>query len=189
MTEEHLLNAADLCTPTRWIVLTGAPAAGKSTIIQELKRHGVRAIDELARDEIGKQPAVRSRDAELAFQSTVIDRIRSLETTLPANEFIVFDRGLPDGIAFLRYSRLESDWVKPLCYPRRYACVILVEQVPERLVNWDELRKDREFDHDRLEELIQEAYHEVGYQPVRLPFMPIADRVRFVLQAGRAKHV
>jgi predicted ATPase len=172
-------------TRTKWIVLTGAPAAGKSTIIAGLKERRVRVVSELARAEMAHVDLIESTVDEAAFQEALIRRMWDLENTLSPNEVVVFDRGLPDGIGFLKYAGLESSWVTKLCYTHRYNQVILVDRVPAHFVGDDHLRRARAFDPVRLEQCVEEGYRSVGYKPTRLPFMPLANRLEYVMSQAK----
>src|SRR5688572_20788949 len=63
-------DAAHAMAQTEWCVLTGAPGAGKSTIIKELQRRGYQVVPEVARQYMHQE-----RQRGQAIEEIVADQL------------------------------------------------------------------------------------------------------------------
>lgn len=169
---------------TQWIVITGAPCSGKTTVIRELERRGWRVVHETARRYIEEELArgrslnqIRGSDP-LAFQREILRRKAVIEEGLPPEERVFLDRGVPDSVGYYRLSGLDDREPQALGHRFRYHRVFLFERLP---VATDEVRDENEATAARLDALIRAAYAEAGYAPVIVPVLPVERRVRFVL--------
>jgi predicted ATPase len=168
----------------RQFVLTGGPGVGKTTLVGCLSRLGFGMVRETARDVIVEQ---RSRDGEslpwrdrTAFQLLVLEQQLIRENR--ATSSIVFcDRGIPDGIAYLRIAGLPVP--KPIAENARdrYELVFLLEPVGE--VPADGVRYEDPETAARVHALIFEVYTELGYSVVRIPALPIAARAEILIRS------
>lgn len=192
--ELERLAQASLAGPslrrTEWCVITGAPGAGKTTLIAALASHGFRVQADTARAIIQQEidqgrttDQVRQNEAmyrRLVFLTMVLEA-----GSIPKNELIFLDYALPDNIAFTRLAGLpvEKDlWDAARLY--RYRRVFLLRPLP--LLQPDPIRKEGEDARRRLAELIQSTYLELGYQPVEVPVASVEQRVSFVIQRVHA---
>ena len=169
--------------PTRWYVITGAPCAGKTSVIRELERRGYPAVDEAARAFIeeclaaGKTLAAIRAD-ELAFEAEILRRKVRIEATLPPERITFLDRAVPDSIAYFKAAGLD---VAPCDAPSRrmrYAGVFLLERLG---FEKDPVRAEDDRAAARLESLLAAAYRQLGYTPVRVPVWPVGRRADFIL--------
>ena len=74
--------------PTGWYVITGAPCAGKTSVVLNLERRGYPVVHETARAYIEeRQSAGESlaliRSDELAFEREILRRKIEIEASLP----------------------------------------------------------------------------------------------------------
>jgi predicted ATPase len=114
--------------------------------------------------------------AKRAFDLAVLDRARAIEDA----QWIFFDRGLVDASVALQHAtgRPSSTTLGP--FDRYYHRVFLTPPWPEIYV------KDRARQHS-MEEAISEyerlfaAYKELGYEPIILPKISVAERANFLL--------
>lgn len=95
---------------TNWCVITGAPCSGKTSVVKELERRGYQVVHESARAYIDQQLAAGKRldqikADERTFENHILNAKRAIESTLPPEETIFFDRGLPDSIAYFKLAR------------------------------------------------------------------------------------
>jgi predicted ATPase len=170
-------------TPPHY-VLTGGPCAGKTTVSLEIKKRGYSVLEESARaviDEMlgeGKTlDAIRSDEG--AFQKAVLRRKVVLEANIPQDQVIFLDRAIPDSIAYYRENKVpEDEELWSACRAARYAKVFLLELLPPVA---DNARNESPELAARLQATLDRGYRELGYEPVRVPVMPVKERTDFIL--------
>lgn len=168
---------------TRWCVITGAPCSGKTAVISELARRGLQVVPEAARSFIDVELKKGRRLAEIKsdparFEGHIFRTKLDIEAQLPAHERLFLDRALPDSIAYFRLEGLDPAEPRRQSRRVRYSRVFLFEQI-EFIA--DPVRSENAETAARIEHLIEEAYSDLGYAIVRVPFMPIPARTDFVL--------
>ena len=168
------------------VVITGAQCTGKTTIIEKLKELGYYTVPEAAREVIEEQEKIGS-DAlpwknKLAFQKLVLKKQIELEESIPENAKIVFlDRGIPDGIAYLKAAQIpvpEEFYLAAKKY--RYNFVFLLDELP--FYEKDNARKESPEERKIIQKEIKKVYEELGYKVIQVPFMSVEERVRFILE-------
>lgn len=169
---------------TRWIVLTGAPCSGKTSIIRELERRGFSVIHETARALIQAELKKGRRLLEiradpLTFQRRVLNRKAALEAALPPDRTVFLDRGLPDSIAYFRFHGLDPAPAVAAASRFRYRAVMLLDRLP---LEPDPVRSEDPAAAARLEELLRTAYEALGYPVQRVPVRPLRERTDRVLR-------
>lgn len=112
------------------------------------------------------------------FEGRIFRIKLAIEARLPAEERLFFDRALPDSIAYYRLEGLDP--TEPRRHSRRvrYRRVFLFERIEFMK---DSVRTEDAETAAHIERLIEEAYTDLGYTFVRVPVMPVAERVDFVL--------
>lgn len=173
--------------PTRWYVVTGAPCAGKTSVIRELDRRGYPVVAETARAYIEERRAAGEtleaiRADELAFETEIMRRKIRLEAALDPDRVAFLDRAVPDSIAYFIAAGLDA---APCAGPSRrvrYAGVFLLERLA---LEKDPVRIEDDRDAARLEALLDEAYRRLGYTPVRVPVRPVQRRTDRILALVR----
>jgi predicted ATPase len=165
-------------------VLTGGPGAGKTTLVEALAATGLPVVPESGRAIIRDQVAAGGdalpwRDAA-RFAEAMIEADITAYRTAPAGP-VIFDRGIPDTIGYLRLTGLPV--------PRRLAAAARRARYGRIFVAppWPAIyRTDSERRQDLAEarathDAIVAAYRELGHRPLRLPRTGVAARVRYVL--------
>ena len=104
---------------TNWCIITGAPCSGKTAVIDEIKRRGIRVIHEVARAYIDRQlkKGLQLRQIKtdaLQFERHILHEKVRIQASLPATATIFFDRGIPDSIAYFKLEGLDP--TEPLRY-------------------------------------------------------------------------
>jgi predicted ATPase len=169
---------------TEWIVITGAPCSGKSSVISSLEAQGYRVVHETARayiDELltsGKSVQEIKADP-LNFERTILYRKLAIEANLPENKMIFLDRGIPDSIAYFLSAGLDPS--EPLEKSRvvRYRKIFHFQRL--RLQN-DHVRAEDERMAENLENLLRQSYEMLGYPVVHVPVLTVKQRVDFILE-------
>ncbi|GAA2626447.1 AAA family ATPase [Dactylosporangium fulvum] len=167
----------------RRFVLTGAPGAGKTTIVAALRARGVCTVAEAATDVIARRQAAGVAEpwTEAGFLDRIaaLQRRRQLTAVAPVQ---VFDRSPVCTLALAVYSgqqptaRLHAELERTAgLYDRRVLLVRplgFVTPTPARRISYTESL--------RFERIHEEVYREQGYELVEVPPAPVDERVALV---------
>ncbi|MGD8368543.1 MAG: ATP-binding protein [Desulfobacterales bacterium] len=170
--------------PTRWTVITGAPCSGKTTVIRRLEQKGFRVVHEVARAIIDGQMA-RGLSLEQIksdpdrFERGILERKLAIESDLPEDEEIFFDRGIPDSIAYFQIEGLDPAAPTAASRIRRYRRVWFFERLS---CEPDRARTEDDALAARIEGLLLASYRRAGYGVTRSPVCPVAERVERILK-------
>ena len=175
--------------PTRWCVFTGAPCSGKTTVIDELHKLGYAIKPEASRTYIEAElqkgrTLLEIRGDKQGYQQMLVRFKSALESTLPPDKLIFLDRALGDNVTYYRLVGLDPAEVIQLCSPRRYWQVFIFDRLP--LIP-DNVRTETEEEIAFLDREFELDYRRLGYNPIRVPVMPIPARVEFILKHIRAE--
>ncbi len=178
-------------TQTNWQVITGAPCAGKTSVIESLASSGFQVVDEAARAYVNESLAagltIELIKAEIQeFETTILKRKQKAEAGLNPGQLVFLDRALPDSIAYFKLEGLDPSAAQAACSTFRYQNVFFFQRLPLRQ---DQVRREDEATAARLEQLLLEAYHSLGYAPIPVPPMSIEARAAFVLDKVRSSMV
>jgi len=169
---------------TNWHVITGAPCAGKTAVILELEYRGYAVVHEVARAyidaEIGKGRDMRQIKTDLpAFEGHILKTKARIESGLDPDAVVFLDRAVPDSIAYCQLAGLDpAEPIKSssvFCYRQ----ILLFERIRFKT---DAVRSEDDRIAASLDRLLEAAYCKLGYRPVRVPLMPIDERVDFIMK-------
>ena len=169
---------------TGWCVITGAPSSGKTSVISELAQRGFAIQDEVARELIerglsgGRTLADIRQDAK-SLQTRILEVTLAREMVLDTKATIFLDRGLPDSITYFRLAGLDGFEARVASYLFEYRAVFIFDRLP---VVKDAVRTEDEKLANKIDGMLEEDYRSIGYIPIRVPVMPIAQRADFVLE-------
>ena len=172
-------------------ILTGAPGAGKTTLLRALEVEGVAVVEEAATDVIALEQA-RGR-AEPHTTPDFIDKIvelqrrRQIAASCRPDGVQVHDRspictyalslflGYPvSPVLAAELARIEAEGV----YQRR---VLFIDNLG--FVTPTAARRISFEDALRFEAVHEQAYRELGYEPLRIAAAPLPNRVAAVRRA------
>jgi predicted ATPase len=182
----------------RFVVVTGGPGSGKTTLIDALAGAGFACTAEAGRAIIQEEvasggTALPWADRE-AFATRMLDRdVRTYRTVRAVAAGhggpVFFDRGIPDVIGYRRLVGMPvppalEEAARRLRYHRR---VFIAPPWPE-IFHADAERKQDFAEAVRTFGAMRGVYAEYGYELVGLPKAPVAERVAFVLgELGEAR--
>lgn len=176
----------------RFVVVTGGPGSGKTTLVDALEASGYARTTEAGRAIIQEEVAAGGSalpwaDRE-AFAARMLDRdVRTYRTVSEVAEGhhgpVFFDRGIPDVIGYRRLVGLPvpsalEETARRLRYHSR---VFLAPPWPE-IFHADAERKQDFAEAARTFGAMRAVYAEYGYAVVELPKAPVAERVAFMLR-------
>ena len=169
---------------TNWVVITGGPFSGKSTLLEYLKSRGYQVVPESARilidEEAAKGKTLQEiRSDEAGFQRRVLQMKVELEEKTSPQQLTFLDRGIPDSIAYCQIYGEDTVLALKESQRRRYKAVFLCEQVP---FEKDDARTEDQKRAHEISKLLYEAYTDLGYEVIKIPLMSVANRAKFILK-------
>ncbi len=170
---------------TNWHVITGAPCSGKTAVICGLEQLGYRIVHEFARayidEELQKGKSIsRIKSDILSFESHILYKKIEIESRLPKNELIFFDRAVPDSIGYYILEGLNPD--EPIIKSKqtKYKEIFFFERLS---FEKDEVRSEDDLIAARLDRLLKESYQMLGYDIIPVPLMPVEERIQFIIKS------
>jgi predicted ATPase len=175
----------------RLFVITGGPGSGKSSLIAGLAALGLDTMPEAGRAIIQDQLAIGGQalpwSDRRAFAELMLSwEMRSYRTALTLTGPVIFDRGVPDVLGYMRLSGLSvpSHVTKAVEIFRYHQRVFIAPPWPE-IFAADAERKQSFEEARATHEAMTETYSALGYNLVPLPLVSVPERVQFVLTAIR----
>lgn len=184
-------NHIDISVPQSMngYVITGAPCSGKTSVIEGLSRRGWIVVPEAARAYIDSQLNLGYTLEEiksdiLSFEQHILYAKVKIEKGLSKTQAVFLDRAIPDSIAYFQLEGL--DWTEPLAYSRmfRYKKIFLFDQLA---FEKDAVRSENHVQAEHIESLLEQCYRDLGYPIMRVPALPIDQRIEFVLAHIRSE--
>ncbi|MDO9399704.1 MAG: ATP-binding protein [bacterium] len=169
-----------------WYVITGAPSAGKTTLIKLLEEKGYDIVHEAARtyidQEIRKGKIIDEiRRDELLFQEIVLKMKIEIEESLPKEKIIFFDRGIPDSEAYYKlYNRKNDEFLEKAIKNCSYKKIFLLDFYD---MDKDYARIETKEEQIKIHYLLKESYKKINAHIIIVPLMSsIEDRLNFILK-------
>ncbi len=172
-------------------VLTGAPGTGKSAILGRLAAAGKSVVSEPAREILSEQRSTGGGDTPHRDPTTFLDLLlqRSIEKHQVARSSladVIFDRGIPDCIAYAMHFGVDPVPSVIASQEHRYGGEVLLVAPWEAIYTVDEERTMSYADTLGFHDAIVRAYEATGYELVEVPRGSIEDRAAFVLAVVQA---
>jgi len=169
---------------TKWIVITGAPSSGKTSVIDDLRARGYPVEQEVAREYIeaclaqGQSMTEIRKDHGQMLQSEILRLKVAREAALDPAACIFMDRGLPDSVTYFRIAGMDTAAAEQASRAFGYAAVFLFDRLP---IVQDGVRVEDAQQADEIDRMLMLDYTVLGYAPVRVPVMPVVGRTDFIL--------
>jgi len=170
----------------RLFIVTGGPGSGKSTLIDALAAQGLSHMPEAGRAIIRDQVAIGGTalpwSDRLAFAELMLSwEMRSYRAAQALAGPVVFDRGMPDVVGYLRLSGLSvPPHVERAARSFRYHHRVFVAPPWPAIFVQDTERKQSIEEAEATYRTMVDVYSGLGYELVPLPLAPVPERVRFV---------
>jgi predicted ATPase len=169
---------------TNWYVVTGAPSSGKTVLVRELEKLGYRVIHEVARAYIKTQmeqgrTLEEIRADKRSFENWILHAKIAIESELPKDQVIIFDRAIPDSIAYFEVAGLDLNEAIEKITSNRYKQVFLLDRLPYEV---DHARIEDSQIAIRLDQSLEQSYKMLGYEVTRIGMMPVKEWLMFVLK-------
>ena len=167
-------------------IITGAPGAGKTSIINELKKRKFNCIDENSREIIAEQIITGGKilpwKNQIAFENKIANMRTQQYLASPEDCICFFDRSVLDCIAYLTSNNLEvpseiSEDIKKCNFNKTVFYTPIWEEI---YVN-DSERKEKIEQAIKIEKAIINTYQSKGYELIKIPKLSITERVDFII--------
>lgn len=166
-------------------VLTGAMGAGKSAIVAELVRLGIRCAPEFARAVIAEQRAIVGdglfdRNPQ-RFLDLMLERaIAEHEAAGARDGPVVFDRGVPDLIVYAEIFGLDTSEATRAAHGLRYDDPVFFAPSWPEIYATDAERRMTFEQADAFGRRVRSVYAELDYHVVDVPLSSEHERAGFI---------
>ncbi len=162
-------------------ILTGPPGAGKTTLLQALSEQ-VTTLPEAARrvlteERITGGTATGEQDPQAFVARMAAVQIKDYKN---ADGLTLFDRGLPDLLAFCTYYRIADDAVRKASEAHRYRPHVFFLPAWKEIYQQDQERRLDFQGAKAFGALTRQGYLEMGYDLIDVPSGPVQARADFV---------
>lgn len=171
-------------THTNLYVLTGAPGTGKTAVLRHLATD-VPWVAEPAREVLADERAKGGdatpeknprRFVDLLLQSS----IAKYEAASGTHHSVLFDRGVPDCIAYAETFGIDAEACLDAAAIYRYNGQVMVMTPWEQIYTTDDERKMAFSSTIEFQRRIEGAYRRLGYSLVEVPRGSVEERAAFV---------
>jgi predicted ATPase len=173
-------------TSFNFYILSGAMGAGKSAILSKLKDIGIFWVPEPAREILAEQRLIQGmgvpeKNASL-FSALMLSRsIYNYYECSSRQETVVFDRGIPDMVAYARLFRLDEASYANAAKEFRYNATVFFLPAWEAIYTNDAERKMSFEEAQAFGSAVRTIYQELGYRILEVPRFSLDERVDFIL--------
>lgn len=169
-------------------VVTGGPGTGKSTLIEELARRGLRSMPEAGRAIIRDQATIGGQalpwgDRALYAELMLGWELRSYHEAEAMSGPVIMDRGLPDIVGYLTLIGLPvPGHIEAAARRFRYNGTVFLAPYWAAIFAQDAERKQDRREAEATGRVMAETYAGLGYEVVELPRVSVEERADFVME-------
>lgn len=170
----------------RMFVVTGGPGSGKTTLIDALAAQGFTCMPEAGRAIIQQQVATGGTalpwSDPVAFAELMLESdIRSYHAAQKVDGSVIFDRGIPDALGYLRLIGLPPPpHLEEAARMYRYHRRVFIAPPWPKIFGHDAERKQSLAEAEATCQSMVTVYSSLGYELVPLPLTTVSQRVTFV---------
>lgn len=171
---------------TKRYILTGAPGSGKTSILKAIQKHGMRVVDEPARQILQEQRSIDGqgafdKDSHL-FKELILSRtLHTYRQFDGIKEPVVYDRGLPDVIAYSDCFGLSRDAEVLASELYRYQSIVFYAPPWKEIFKQDDERRISFNEAKNFGNNLVKIYQNLGYQLEYIPFDVVDKRATYII--------
>ncbi|NQY96486.1 MAG: AAA family ATPase [Henriciella sp.] len=164
-------------------VLAGPPGAGKTTLLEQISDE-IETVPEYARRVLAHERRTGGRATGDQDQALFVARMLDLALSdyQSAVGPTLFDRGLPDLLAFCAHYGLPDNRVHAAVQAHRYRQAVFFLPAWKEIYSTDDERLLDFAGAEAFGELIRTAYEQSGYDLIEVPKASPHERAAFVLE-------
>ncbi len=176
---------------TKKYVITGGPCSGKTKTLEALGRQGFLTVQEAARIVVAEERKgnahiktwngdVSERQERILNLQLKLEREGKERAKRQGKGIMFIDRGIPDGIVYYKISEMllpEKLIEESKPERRNYEKIFFLEPISYRC---DAVRKEPLEIARQMHDLLYKTYKDLGYKIIKVPSMPIKERVKFI---------
>lgn len=167
------------------IIITGAMGSGKSTVLQLLKSQHFNVMPEPAREILAEQRSiggsgVPEQNPKLFVELLLSRSIYQFKQSQKNNDIVIFDRGIPDIIAYAQLFGLDYPAAQRAAEQYRYASTVFILPAWKEIYVTDD---ERTMSFEAAKEFgnnIRKIYEEHGYTLIDVPCITPEERAAFI---------
>ncbi|MEE9407712.1 MAG: ATP-binding protein [Polaribacter sp.] len=171
------------------IVLIGGPGTGKTSVLNELIKRNYFCKPEVSREVIlkAKEKGIDQLflTEPLLFSEMLIEGREEQFTSADQSleELVFFDRGIPDVHAYMNY--FNTDYPSTFIEKSKfYKYDVIFHFAPWRDIHTTDNERYETFEQSQtIDNYLLEAYTEVGYKIINVPFGSVEERTNFVIHS------
>lgn len=177
---------------TRNIIITGAMGSGKSTALKLLKAAGLTVVEEPAREILAEQRSIEDegvpeKNPKLFTQLLLSRAIYQYKQMQGSNDTVIFDRGIPDNIAYAQLFKLNYLPAHHATKLYRYNSNVFVFPGWEEIYTTDDERIMSFESAKTFGDAVQKIYKEFGYNLIEVPRISPHERAEFIKEKISSK--
>ena len=167
-------------------ILSGAMGAGKSAVISRLRDRGIPCVPEPAREILAEQRLIQAmgvpeKKVDLFSMLMLSRSIHNYYENSAMEKAVVFDRGIPDMIAYASLFDLDESPYVNAANEFRYNPTVFYLPAWEDIYTNDSERKMSFEDAKAFGAVVRSIYEDLGYRILEVPRLSIEERVQFLL--------
>ncbi len=167
-------------------ILTGAMGSGKTTIVESLKLKGFNIVDEPARQILAEQRlfagnGVPENDPQLFTELMLSRSLYFYNKHKNTDKPVLFDRGVPDMIAYASLFNLDLNFVKQAAQAYRYNKYVFITAGWEEIYQTDDERTMSYQEAEAFGQSLRTIYQELDYNLIEVPQSPAQERSEYIL--------
>ena len=167
-------------------IITGAMGSGKSTVLKILSKKKLLVVDEPARQILLEQRSISGNGVPekdpLLFTQLLLSRaIYQYKCMQHSTMPILFDRGIPDNIAYARLFGIDLPAAENAAQLIRYNTSVFIFPPWEEIYTTDDERKMSFLDAKVFGDEIKIIYASLGYRLIEVPRINSQLRAQFIL--------
>lgn len=160
--------------------------SGKSTIAEALKLKGLKVVDEPARQILTEQRlfqgnGVPESDPQLFTELMLSRSLYFYNKHQNTEKPVLFDRGVPDMIAYASLFNLDLNFVKQAAQTYRYSKFVFITADWKEIYQTDDERTMSYEQAKAFGQSLRTIYQELDYDLLEVPKIDAQERAKFIL--------